>query len=119
MNIVWRPASNLHLINRNSMREGDNEQSLFVWHYSRPEKLWLLKSTDFSLGSSSAYKSQDCFPSSDGKQKPKSISKKGPLNRRSLHYAPPDFLWRPVALRLCMRLSSRRTAHVVVASSAK
>jgi hypothetical protein len=47
------------------------------------------------------------------------MSKKGPLNRRSLHYAPPDFLWRPVVLSLCMRLSSLRAAHVVVASSAK
>jgi hypothetical protein len=47
------------------------------------------------------------------------ISKKGPLNRRSLHYAPPDFLLRPVVLGICMRLSLRRAAHVVVASSAK
>ena len=49
----------------------------------------------------------------------KNISKKGPLNRRSLDCAPPDFLSRPVALRICMRLSLRRAAHVVVASSAK
>ena len=41
-------------------------------------------------------------------------------NRRSLHYAPPPgFLWRPVALMICMRLSLRRAAHVDVASSAK
>jgi hypothetical protein len=40
-------------------------------------------------------------------------------NRRSLHYAPPDLLWRPVALMICMRLSLRRAAHVDVASSAK
>ena len=32
---------------------------------------------------------------------------------------PPDFLSRPVALMTCMRLSLRRAAHVVVASSAK
>ena len=38
-----------------------------------------------------------------------SISKNGPMNRRSLHCAPPDFLWRPVTLGICM----------VVASSAK
>jgi hypothetical protein len=41
------------------------------------------------------------------------------MKRRSLHYAPPDFLWRPVALRICMRLSLRRAAHVDVVSSAK
>jgi hypothetical protein len=40
-------------------------------------------------------------------------------NRGSLHYAPPDFLWRAVALITCMRLSLRRAAHVDVASSAK
>jgi hypothetical protein len=40
-------------------------------------------------------------------------------NRRSLHSAPPDFLWRPVALMICMRLSLRRAANVVVASIAK
>jgi hypothetical protein len=39
--------------------------------------------------------------------------------QRSLHYAPPDFLSRPVALGICMRLSLRRAAHVDVASSAK
>jgi hypothetical protein len=31
----------------------------------------------------------------------------------------PDFLWRPVALVICMRLSLWRAAHVVVAGSAK
>jgi hypothetical protein len=46
----------------------------------------------------------------------KNIPKKGPPNRRSLHCAPPDFLWRPVALRICMRLSLRRAAQVDVAS---
>src|ERR1700733_8772788 len=40
-------------------------------------------------------------------------------NRRSLHYAPPDFLLRSVALINCMRLSLRRAANVVVAGSAK
>ena len=43
----------------------------------------------------------------------------GRKNRRSLHYAPPDFLSRPVALMICMRLSLQRAAHAVVASSAK
>jgi hypothetical protein len=38
---------------------------------------------------------------------------------QTLHCAPPDFLWRPVALMICMQLSLRRAAHVVVASSAK
>jgi hypothetical protein len=49
----------------------------------------------------------------------KNIPTTGPLNRRSLHYAPPDFLSRFVALRICMRLSLRRAAQVDVASSAK
>ena len=52
----------------------------------------------------------------DGEPLSKNISTKEPLNRRSLHCAPPDFLWRPVALRICMRLSLRRAAHVDVAS---
>jgi hypothetical protein len=43
----------------------------------------------------------------------------GRKNRRSLHYATPDFLSRSVALRVCMRLSLWRAAHVVVARSAK
>ena len=41
------------------------------------------------------------------------------VNRRSLHCAPLDFLWRPVALMDFMRLSLRRAAHVALASSAK
>jgi hypothetical protein len=49
----------------------------------------------------------------------KNIPKKGPLNRRSLHCAPPDFLSRSVALISIMRFSLRKTAYVVVASSAK
>jgi hypothetical protein len=40
-------------------------------------------------------------------------------NRRSLHYAPPDFLSRLVALINFMRFPLGETAHVVVASSAK
>jgi hypothetical protein len=40
-------------------------------------------------------------------------------NCRSRHYAPPDFLWRLVALMNSMRLSLWRAARVVVASSAK
>jgi hypothetical protein len=49
----------------------------------------------------------------------KNISRGEPPNRRSLHYAAPDFLWRAVALMICMRLSLRRAAHVLVARSAK
>jgi hypothetical protein len=49
----------------------------------------------------------------------KSVCENRGKNRRSLHYAPPDFLLRPVALMICMRLSLRRAAHVVVASCAK
>jgi hypothetical protein len=40
-------------------------------------------------------------------------------NRRSLHCAPPHFLSRAVALRICIRLSLRRAVYVDVASSAK
>ena len=39
--------------------------------------------------------------------------------QRSLHYAPPNFLSRVVALMICMGLSLPRAAHVVVSSSAK
>ena len=35
-------------------------------------------------------------------------------NRRSLHYAPPDFLLRRVALAKFMRLSLGKAAYVVV-----
>src|ERR1700719_3504475 len=38
-------------------------------------------------------------------------------NRRSLHYAPPDFLWNLVALANFVRLSLRKAAYVVVASA--
>jgi hypothetical protein len=41
------------------------------------------------------------------------------IARGSLHCAPPDFLSRSVALINFMRFSLRKTAHVVVASSAK
>jgi hypothetical protein len=42
-----------------------------------------------------------------------------PLNRRSLHYAPPDFLSRLVALIIFMRFPLRETAPVALASAAK
>jgi hypothetical protein len=35
-------------------------------------------------------------------------------NSRSLHYAPPDFLWNLVALASFIRLSLRKAAYVVV-----
>jgi hypothetical protein len=38
-------------------------------------------------------------------------------NSRSLHYAPPDFLWTLVALANFMRLSLQKAAHAVVAWS--
>ena len=41
----------------------------------------------------------------------RNIPKKGPLNRRSLGFAPPDFLWSLVALANYMRLSFKRKAH--------
>jgi hypothetical protein len=34
----------------------------------------------------------------------------GKRNRRSLHYAPPDFLSRTVALMICMRLSEKKSS---------
>jgi hypothetical protein len=43
----------------------------------------------------------------------------GASTQRSLHYAPPDFPFRVVALMKFMRLSLRRAASVVVASSAR
>ena len=39
-------------------------------------------------------------------------------NRRSLHYATPDFLWMLVALANIMRLSLRKGAHAVLSSAA-
>ena len=42
----------------------------------------------------------------------------GTENRRSLHYAAPDFLWNLVALANFMRLSLRKGADVVLASTA-
>jgi hypothetical protein len=39
-------------------------------------------------------------------------------NRRSLHYAPPDFLFNLIALAILMRLSLRKGAYVDAASSA-
>src|ERR1700761_7224980 len=49
----------------------------------------------------------------------KNILRRSPLNSRSLHCAPPDFLWRVVALINTVRLSLRRAAYVAIASSAK
>jgi hypothetical protein len=39
-------------------------------------------------------------------------------NRRSLHSATPDFLWRLVALASFMRLSLMKAAYVVVSGAA-
>jgi hypothetical protein len=41
----------------------------------------------------------------------------GPANRRSLHYAPPDFLWRLVALASFIRLSLRKGAHAALSGA--
>jgi hypothetical protein len=49
----------------------------------------------------------------------KNIPKTGPLNRRSLHCAPPDFLSRTVALIDFMRFPLRETAPEAVAGSAR
>jgi len=46
------------------------------------------------------------------------ISKTGPLNCRSLHYAPPDFLLTLVALMHFMRPSLRKGAHAALSSVA-
>jgi hypothetical protein len=40
------------------------------------------------------------------------------VNRRSLHCATPDFLWKLVALAHFMRLSLRKGAHAVISSAA-
>jgi len=40
------------------------------------------------------------------------------INRRSLHYAPPDFLFSEVALANFMRLSLRKAAYVALGGSA-
>jgi hypothetical protein len=37
---------------------------------------------------------------------------RGEAHSRSLHYAPPDFLWRLVLLANLMRLSLLKAAHV-------
>jgi hypothetical protein len=48
----------------------------------------------------------------------KNISRRGPRNRRSLGYAPPDFLWALVALSHFMRLSlAERRTHGLVQRS--
>ena len=54
-----------------------------------------------------------------GYARSKSIPKREPPNRRSLHFAPPDFLLRAVALINFMRFPLRKTAPVVLASAAK
>jgi hypothetical protein len=46
------------------------------------------------------------------------ISRGGPLNCRSLHYATPDFLWDLVALSHFMRPSLRKGAHAAAAGVA-
>jgi hypothetical protein len=48
----------------------------------------------------------------------KNISKKGPRNCRSLHYAPPDFLWNLAALVQFMRPSLRKGAYAALSSAA-
>jgi hypothetical protein len=48
----------------------------------------------------------------------KNISKRGPQNCRSLHYATPDFLWNLVALVHFMRPSLRKGADVVLSGAA-
>ena len=42
----------------------------------------------------------------------------GEANSRSLHFAPPDFLWRLVASMNFMRLSLRKAAYVALSSAA-
>jgi hypothetical protein len=42
----------------------------------------------------------------------------GERNRRSLHSATPDFLWKLVALANTMRLSLKKGAHVALSSAA-
>jgi hypothetical protein len=56
----------------------------------------------------------------DLRQGPKRVvceNRKG--NRRSLHSAPPDFLWNSVALEDFMRLSLQKAAYMAVASGAR
>jgi hypothetical protein len=48
----------------------------------------------------------------------KNISRRGSRNRRSLHFAPPNFLWNLVALVHFMRPSLRKGAHVALSSAA-
>jgi len=48
----------------------------------------------------------------------KNISKRGPQNCRSLHCAPPDFLWNLVALMHFMRLSLQKGAYAALSSAA-
>jgi hypothetical protein len=46
------------------------------------------------------------------------ISSQVKENRRSLHYATPDFLWKLVALANIMRLSIKKGAYAVLSSAA-
>jgi hypothetical protein len=60
-----------------------------------------------------------CFPVClSATLRSKNISKRGPLNCRSLHFATPDFLWKLVALVYFMRPSLRKGAQVVLSSAA-
>jgi hypothetical protein len=43
----------------------------------------------------------------------------GRFNRRSLHFAPPDFLWNLMASARSMRLSSRKGAYAASSSAAR
>jgi len=47
------------------------------------------------------------------------VSRSGRRNRRSLHYATPDFLWKLVTLANIMRLSLTKGAHAVSSSAAR
>ena len=59
------------------------------------------------------------FESGQERQRLKRVCENRGKNRRSLHYAPPDFLSRALALIQFMRFPLRETAHVVLASAAK
>jgi hypothetical protein len=46
------------------------------------------------------------------------ISRRGPLNCRSLHFAPPDFLWNLIALVHFMAFPLQKGAHAALSSAA-
>jgi hypothetical protein len=48
----------------------------------------------------------------------KNISRRVPLNRRSLHCAPPDFLWDLLALIHFVHPSLRKGAHAALSNAA-